>query len=175
MKSLLKKCLLILTLISVVGLVSIYWFKPPYLYAYLRWLPTLTQGTPTEQSLVNPLAGQRFADTWHGPRGFGRKHEGVDIFAKRGTPIRSTTAGVVVKVGQNKLGGKVVSVMNGRTVHYYAHLEDYGEVKRHQWIEQGHIIGTVGDSGNAKGTPPHLHYGIYTPTGAINPFPLIKQ
>ncbi|MDG6372191.1 M23 family metallopeptidase [Glaesserella parasuis] len=65
--------------------------------------------------------------------------------------------------------------MTGWTVHYYAHLEEYGDIKRHQWIEQGAVIGTVGDSGNAKGTPPHLHYGIYTPTGAVNPYPLIKQ
>lgn len=153
----------------------IYLFKPPYFYAYARWLPTLLQGTPTEQSLPNPVPNQRFADTWHGMRSGGRKHEGVDIFAKRGTPIYSTTSGVVVKVRQNKLGGKVVSVMTGRTVHYYAHLEEYGDIKRHQWIEQGTVIGTVGDSGNAKGTPPHLHYGIYTPTGAVNPYPLIKQ
>ncbi|MDG6331381.1 M23 family metallopeptidase [Glaesserella parasuis] len=125
----------------------IYLFKPPYFYAYARWLPTLLQGTPTEQSLPNPVPNQRFADTWHGMR----------------------------SGGQNKLGGKVVSVMTGWTVHYYAHLEEYGDIKRHQWIEQGAVIGTVGDSGNAKGTPPHLHYGIYTPTGAVNPYPLIKQ
>lgn len=166
-----------LLLFAIFGLfiIAVYTFKPPYFYAYARWIPTLLQGTPTAQSLPNPLPGQRFADTWHGARSGGRKHEGVDIFAKRGTPIRSTTSGVVVKVGTNTLGGKIVSVMTGRTVHYYAHLEDYGEVKRHQWIEQGTVIGTVGDSGNAKGTPPHLHYGIYTPTGAVNPYPLIKQ
>lgn len=170
-----KKILFFLTALFGVFILAIYLFKPPYFYAYLRWFPTLMEESPSEQSLSNPLPGQRFADTWMAARGWGRKHEGVDIFAKRGTPIQSTTSGVVVKVGENKLGGRVVSVMTGRTVHYYAHLEEFGEVKRHQWIEKGHIIGTVGDSGNAKGTPPHLHYGIYTPTGAINPYPLIKQ
>lgn len=175
MRKMLKKIVLSVFVLCGIVSVAVYLFKPPYFYAYARWLPTLLDGVPSEQSLPNPVVGQRFADTWHGARSGGRKHEGVDIFAKRGTPIRSTTGGVVVKVGQNPLGGKVVSVMTGRTVHYYAHLEDYGNIQRHQWIEQGTVIGTVGDSGNAKGTPPHLHYGIYTPTGAINPFPLIKQ
>ncbi|MFA9487897.1 MULTISPECIES: M23 family metallopeptidase [unclassified Mannheimia] len=169
-----KKCLIGIIVIFMV-FISIEHFKIPYLYDYLRWIPTLQQGIPTEKSLPNPVAGQRFIDSWHSPRSGGRKHEGVDIFAPRGTPIRSTTSGLVVRISTNKLGGKVVSIMTGRTVHYYAHLEDYGNISRHQWIEQGEIIGTVGDSGNAKGTPPHLHYGIYTPSGAINPYPLIKQ
>lgn len=170
----LKKCLIgiVVLLITLIGIEQ---FKVPYLYDYLRWIPTLKQGIPTKQSLPNPIAGQRFIDSWHSPRSGGRKHEGVDIFAPRGTPIRSTTSGVVVRIGTNRLGGKVVSVMTGRTVHYYAHLEDYGNISRHRWIEQGEIIGTVGDSGNARGSPPHLHYGIYTPSGAINPYPLIRQ
>lgn len=169
-----KKCLIGI-IVLFMAFISIEHFKIPYLYDYLRWIPTLKQGIPTEQSLPNPVAGQHFIDSWHSPRSGGRKHEGVDIFSPRGTPIRSTTSGLVVRIGTNRLGGKVVSVMTGRTVHYYAHLEDYGNISRHQWIEQGEIIGTVGDSGNAKGTPPHLHYGIYTPSGAINPYPLIKQ
>lgn len=170
-----RKICLTLFILPLLFIAAVYLFKPPYFYAYARWLPTLANGAPTEQSLPNPLTGQRFIDTWQAARSGGRKHEGVDIFAKRGTPIHSTTSGIIVKIGTNKLGGKFVSIMHGRTVHYYAHLEDWAELKRHQWIEQGTIIGTVGDSGNAKGTPPHLHYGIYTPTGAVNPFPLIKQ
>lgn len=163
--------LLLATLLSGIG----YGLKVPYLYPYSRWLvESLTTSSP--DFLPNPLPNQRFADTWHGPRSGGRKHEGVDIFAKRGSPIYSTTAGVVVKKGQNKLGGNVVSVLaTDGHVHYYAHLENFAAIEKHQWIEQGTILGYVGDSGNAKGTPPHLHYGIYTKTGAINPYPLIKQ
>ena len=154
-----------------------YILKVPYLYPYARWAKEsiMAEGL-TEKSLPNPLPNQRFADTWGAARSFGRKHEGVDIFAKRGTPIKSTTSGVVIKVGHNRLGGKVVSVLApNRVVHYYAHLDEFADIKRHQWIEAGTVIGTVGDTGNAKGTPPHLHYGIYTSMGAINPFPLIVQ
>nr|WP_202880333.1 M23 family metallopeptidase [Mannheimia pernigra] len=113
----LKKCLIgiVILLITLIGIEQ---FKVPYLYDYLRWIPTLKQGIPTKQSLPNPIAGQRFIDSWHSPRSGGRKHEGVDIFVPRGTPIRSTTSGVVVRIGTNRLGGKVVSVMTGRTVHY---------------------------------------------------------
>ncbi|ASK27403.1 M23 family metallopeptidase [Neisseria chenwenguii] len=129
---------------------------------------------PEPHSLPNPVPGQRFADTWNGVRIGGRRHQGVDIFAKRGTPVRSTTSGVVLKVGENRLGGKTVSIWSaGRVVHYYAHLEKYADVRRFQWVKRGEVIGYVGDSGNAKGTPPHLHYGIYTPKGAVNPYPLL--
>ena len=57
--------------------------------------------------------------------------------------------------------------------HYYAHLERYADLKMGDWVEAGSVVGYVGDSGNAKGTPTHLHYGIYANyTGynaAINP------
>lgn len=171
----LKKCILGTCVAFVFFLVAVYTFKLPYFYAYARWIPTLFQDFPTEQSLPNPVAGQRFINTWHSDRSGGRKHEGVDIFAKRGTPVRSTTSGIILKIGTSKLGGKFISIKTGRTVHYYAHFEELSDLRRHQWVEQGTILGTVGDSGNAKGTPPHLHYGIYTPTEAINPYPLIKQ
>lgn len=160
--------------IALAAFIAAYALRLPYLYPYARWAVASWHYQP--ELLPNPLPSQRFADTWGAARSFGRKHEGVDIFAKRGTPIYSNIDGVVVKVGQNKLGGNIVSVLgiDGR-VHYYAHLEEFGQIKRHQWIEKGTVIGTVGDTGNAKGTPPHLHYGIYTKTGAINPYPLIKQ
>ncbi|WP_373779023.1 M23 family metallopeptidase [Glaesserella sp.] len=174
MRKWLKPLLLLLGGMVLLGIIG-YSLKVPYLYPYSRWLVvSLTEKTP--EFLDNPLPNQRFTDTWHSPRGGGRKHEGSDIFAKRGTPIYANISGIVVKKGQNRLGGNIVSVLgvDGR-VHYYAHLEDFGDIEKHQWIDKGTIIGTVGDSGNAKGTPPHLHYGIYTKTGAVNPFLLVKQ
>ncbi|QIW16907.1 peptidase M23 [Pasteurellaceae bacterium RH1A] len=133
---------------------------------------------PTAQSLPNPVQGRSFIDTWHAPRGGGRLHEGVDIFAKRGTPIQSTTRGVVMRIGESRLGGIFVTVLGeGLMWHYYAHLDSVAEdLHRFKIIPAGHIIGYVGDTGNAKGTPPHLHYGIYEwDRTAVNPFPLVDQ
>lgn len=147
-----------------------YW-QPYWWYVKLFWEPA-----PTAQSLPNPLPGQRFSDTWGAARSQGRTHQGVDIFAKRGTPIYSTTKGVINRIGQNQLGGNIVGIVGpGGVWHYYAHLESYAEIRKNDWVEAGTVIGYVGDSGNAKGTPPHLHYGVYTRTGAVNPYPLIIQ
>ena len=57
--------------------------------------------------------------------------------------------------------------------HYYAHLDRYPDLTAGEWVNSGDVVGYVGDSGNAKGTPTHLHYGIYTAAGAINPYPLL--
>lgn len=133
---------------------------------------------PTPSTLPVPVEGVRprqLRDTWHGARSEGRRHEGIDIFAKRGTPVRSSTEGIVLRVGTNRLGGLVVWVMGpGGQRHYYAHLDSYANVEAGMRIEAGHVVGYVGDSGNAKGTPPHLHYGIYEAGGAINPYPLLR-
>ena len=130
---------------------------------------------PVPVSLPNPLPGRPLTDTWGGARSGGRTHEGIDIFAVRGTPILSTTEGVVLNVGPNNLGGRTVMVLGpGGQRHYYAHLEKYPDLERGDWVDAGDVVGYVGDSGNAKGTPPHLHYGIYTAGGAINPYPLLR-
>lgn len=133
---------------------------------------------PKPQALPVPVEGVRqraLRDTWHGARSEGRKHEGIDIFAKRGTPVLSSTEGIVTQVGTNRLGGQVVWVLGpGGQRHYYAHLEGYADVEAGMRIEAGRVLGYVGNSGNAKGTPPHLHYGVYDTGGAINPYPLLK-
>ena len=152
------------------------YFLWPLLKNAQRYAALLSAPTPTARSLPNPLPGTRFVDTWGGARSQGRTHEGVDIFAKRGTPIRATTRGIVLNVGPNTLGGRTVMLLGpGGQRHYYAHLERYPDLTRGEWIEAGTVVGYVGDSGNAKGTPPHLHYGIYTGGGAINPYPLLQQ
>lgn len=134
------------------------------------------EAPPTPQSLINPIKGQRFDDNWGAPRSGGRRHEGVDIFAKKNTPIRSTTDGIVTKIGKNRLGGKVVGIQGAGAWHYYAHLNKFARIKLYQKVKAGKVIGYVGRTGNAKTTPPHLHYGVYlTDSGAVNPYPLINQ
>lgn len=123
---------------------------------------------------VDGVAARGLRDTWGGARGEGRKHEGIDIFARRGTPVRAATEGIVVDVGVNRLGGQVVWVLGpGGQRHYYAHLERYGDIEDGERIAAGRVLGYVGTTGNAQGTPPHLHYGIYGLGGAINPYPLL--
>ena len=122
-----------------------------------------------------PVVGVRsrdLRDTWNGPRPGGRRHRGIDIFAKRNTPVRSVTPGIIATVGTNRLGGRIVRVFGpGGEWHYYAHLERFGAITPGQVVAPGTILGYVGDSGNAKGTPPHLHYGIYRMLGgAMNPY-----
>lgn len=133
------------------------------------------------QQLPMPVEGiqpKQISNTWGAARGQGRKHEGIDIFAKRGTPVLSTTQGIVAKVGLNSLGGKVVWVIGpDLSRHYYAHLNDYApQISVGDWVEQGTVLGYVGNTGNAQNTPPHLHYGIYlSGQGAVNPYPFLRH
>ena len=99
-----------------------------------------------------------------------RKHEGVDIFNKKGTPILAVEDGKIARVGTNHLGGKVVWQrlgMFGQSI-YYAHLDSQA-VSTGQTVKKGDIVGFMGNTGNAKTTPSHLHFGIYTGSGAIDP------
>lgn len=133
-----------------------------------------------DQKLEMPVQGvskNQVADSWHVPREGDRLHEGQDIFAKRGTPVLSATDGYVVRIGENDLGGQTVSVVGaGGRIYYYAHLDSYAPnlaVGDHVTTET--ILGYVGTTGNAAGTPPHLHFGVYTSAGAMNPLPLFED
>jgi peptidoglycan LD-endopeptidase LytH len=130
---------------------------------------------PAPVALPVPVEGvvpEDLADTWGAARSEGRSHEGIDIFAPRGTQVLATTEGLVVRRTWNRLGGRTISILGpGGQSHYYAHLEGYDDPAVGDWVEAGEVIGYVGDSGNAQGTPPHLHYGIYAGGGAVNPYP----
>lgn len=115
---------------------------------------------------------RQLVDTWGGIRSGNRRHEGIDIMARRGTPVVSATRGIVSRVGQNGLGGNVVwTVGPSGERHYYAHLDSVASISEGQEVMIGDTLGFVGTTGNARGTPPHLHYGIYHDSGAINPYP----
>lgn len=93
----------------------------------------------------------------------GHKHKGIDIFAKAGTPVISSTKGIVVYTGVFKLGGNIVLIMDPHLrYHYYAHLSEIGTHK-FGIVEIGEEIGKVGNTGNAIHTPSHLHYSISNP------------
>ncbi len=99
---------------------------------------------------------------WYYPWGKSVTHKGVDIFAKEGTTVGSSTSGLVIYCGQLKMGGNVVFVLGPKwRIHYYAHLQEI-KTSVGSWVNKGGIIGTVGTSGNAVGKSPHLHYSIVT-------------
>jgi murein DD-endopeptidase MepM/ murein hydrolase activator NlpD len=99
---------------------------------------------------------------WFRPWGKSGVHKGIDIFAKKGTPVIAACSGVVVSAESNDNGGNVVSILGPKwRIHYYAHMKSL-EVRCGEFIEQGLEIGTVGTTGNAAGKAPHLHYAIIT-------------
>lgn len=106
-----------------------------------------------------------------------RSHHGIDIFARRGTPVLATSAGTVNRVDVTNLGGKVVwlrdPVRNANI--YFAHL-DSQYVSNGDRVEVGDTIGFVGNTGNARTTPPHLHFGVYRRgEGPVDPAPFVTQ
>lgn len=107
--------------------------------------------------------------------GGARRHEGIDIFAPRGTPVIAAEAGFVTRVGDTPRGGKNVWVRGDQRSFYYAHLDSIA-VSIGNRVTRGEILGTVGNTGNAVTTNPHLHFGIYkSGQGAIDPLPLVGR
>ncbi len=135
---------------------------------------------PPDTDLLMPIKEvktSQIANTWHAPRAGGRLHEGQDIFAAKDTPIYSATVGYILRIGENDLGGHTVSVVGtGGRVYYYAHLDSYAvRIVEGDYVDTETVLGYVGTTGNAKGGPPHLHFGVYTRQGAIDPLPLLED
>jgi murein DD-endopeptidase MepM/ murein hydrolase activator NlpD len=147
------------------------------LVLYVRVAQLYTQEPPQKIVMPVPVSRTQVANTWHAPRGGNRLHEGQDIFAPRGTPAYSATGGYIYNIGENRLGGQTVSVIGaGGRVYYYAHFDSYASgIAEGDYVTPETVLGYVGTTGNAQGTPPHLHFGIYTATGAINPLPLLTD
>ncbi|WP_286171874.1 M23 family metallopeptidase [Gracilibacillus phocaeensis] len=129
-----------------------------------------------------------YRSTWGDARGFGgrRIHEGTDIFASYGTPVRATTYGVVELKGWNKYGGWRIGIRDiYNRYHYFAHLNGFAEgLEMGDIVEAGQTIGSVGSTGyGPPGTagkfPPHLHYGMYKDNGktewSFDPYPHLKR
>lgn len=137
-----KKTLLLILTITVIGLIIPENFKMPVVGA-----------------TTNSYNPESF---WYYPWGKSGTHKGVDIFAKSGTPVISSTNGLVVYCGQISMGGNVIAVLGPKwRIHYYAHLDTI-KTSTFSFVGHNDTIGKVGTSGNAKGKPPHLHYTIST-------------
>jgi len=129
-----------------------------------------------------------YRSTWGAARGWGgrRIHEGTDIFAGYGVPVRSTNYGIIEVIGWNRFGGWRIGIRDLNNVyHYYAHLSGFDKKwKAGDIVEPGDVVGWVGSSGYGKpGTqgkfPPHLHYGLYKDNGftdwSFDPYPSLRQ
>ena len=114
-----------------------------------------------------------FVDTWGAPRSGGRTHQGVDILAGRGTPVRAIHEGDLFRVDRGGLGGLYIWLRSPwGDEYYYAHLDGFGPgIRSSVQVSQGDLIGYVGTSGNSPDYIPHLHFEYHPGGGrAINPY-----
>lgn len=129
---------------------------------------------PTGKSWVCPVQDAWFMNDWGFPRGGGtRYHEGNDLFASRGAPVRAPVGGTVEFI-TGTIGGLQFRLMGSDGVVYIGtHMDRFGKEGK---VSAGDVIGYVGNSGNAKGTRTHLHFGMYFKGTVVNPYPtLIKH
>ena len=131
-----------------------------------------TDSTVALSAMACPVAGDSsFSDSWGDARSGGRRHEGVDMAADRGTPIVATLAGFA-EFKNTGAGGKSVwlTTADGDKF-FYAHLDEWEGESRD--VDLGEVIGYVGSTGNAGG--PHLHFEVRPGGEAINPYPPTAQ
>jgi murein DD-endopeptidase MepM/ murein hydrolase activator NlpD len=134
----------------------------------------------TGSGLTFPVDGvvpERVADTFGASRDNGqRTHDGVDIFAPKGTPALAAADGVITRTNDGGLGGRAVWLHDPAldVTYYYAHLDRW-TVRAGQRVSAGQTIGLVGNTGNASSGSPHLHFGVYRADGqATDPMPYLN-
>jgi murein DD-endopeptidase MepM/ murein hydrolase activator NlpD len=126
-------------------------------------------------SWMCPVQGPHaFSNDWHQPRSGGRLHQGNDILAPRGTPVVASVNGSV-SPNSNGLGGLAYFLKGDDGITYYgAHLDSYAGISGR--VSMGTVIGRVGDSGDARGGPTHLHFEMHPGGGgAVNPYPTLTK
>lgn len=141
-------------------------------------LPSLTEEFGIDVG-VFPVAELRkpFKNDWNDPRSGGRRHQGTDLLAQIGVPLMAIEDGTHERTTQGGLGGLSVYLLGDSGArYYYAHLDEAEDFVEGQRVHAGQVIGTVGDSGNAKGSPHlHLQWAPDGETGWANPYPLLAE
>ena len=128
-----------------------------------------------------PVVGVRtynLSDSWHDPRdGGARLHKGIDIFAPKGTEVVAVVDGIISYIGVQPKGGNCLwlTTESGSSF-YYAHLDRWaGGLYEGMEVQAGDLLGYVGNTGNAKYTPSHLHFGVNQNDEMVNPYPLLTK
>jgi len=141
----------------------------------------LSGGTPiiNTDGYCFPVGGKySYCDTWLAPRDGGRrKHYGCDVFAKRGTYLYAIYDGVISKKYSGGLGGLSlwINTDDGKR-YFYTHLNGFAPgIEKGVEVKAGQVVGYMGNSGNARTTPCHLHLGIKVNGTWVNPYPVLKQ
>jgi peptidoglycan LD-endopeptidase LytH len=172
----LRRIVVTLTVLAVLGIAGATVLRPAITRLVFVYHLSIDDPPARLPSPIASVAPGRMVDTWRAPRPGGRRHEGIDIFAPKSTPVLSTTRGIVTRVGSNTLGGQVVWVLGpGMEAHYYAHLDRFADIHPGDIVNAGDVLGFVGRTGNAAGTPFHLHYGVYRSGRAENPYPRLAN
>ena len=130
-----------------------------------------------EGGMVCPQAQPRsFTDTWGAPRSGGRSHQGTDFFGARGGPVYAITDGTIMWTRYGDMAGYWLSLRGDDGHQYwYLHLQDF-VAQPGQRVSAGELIAHNGDTGNAQGTSPHIHFEYHPGGGgAVNPYPLLKS
>jgi peptidoglycan LD-endopeptidase LytH len=137
-------------------------------------VPTQAGAGPQAEPTVFlcPLSGSNFSNDWGQPRSGGRRHEGTDMLAPRGTPIVASAAGVVRRSSSTSGGLTFNLTANDGFTYVGMHLSAYGGTEGP--VAAGDLVGYVGDSGNAKGTN-HLHFEIQVGKRKLNPFATLRR
>ena len=132
-------------------------------------------------SLFMPVVGVQADDlynSWGDSRDGGRRrHKGIDIFAPKGTGIVAVADGIVSYIGEQPKGGLCLwlTTEDGRSF-YYAHLDRWAAgLFEGMEVSRGDLLGYVGNTGNAKTTPPHLHFAVNDNDEMVNPYPILTK
>jgi peptidoglycan LD-endopeptidase LytH len=121
-----------------------------------------------------PVAGPfSFIDSWGAPRA-GHTHQGVDMMAAYGTPVVAIVSGAITFAAFDGSGGNMI-FLSGDDGNAYWYMHNQENLVTGGNVSVGQQIATVGDTGNAAGTP-HLHFEYHPGGGAaVNPYPLVAS
>ena len=121
-----------------------------------------------------PVAGPTsFIDSWGAPRS-GHTHQGVDMMGSYGTPLVAVTSGTITYAAYDGSGGNMI-FLSGDDGNAYWYMHNQENLVTGGHVQAGQQIATLGDTGNAAGTP-HLHFEYHPGGGAaVNPYPLVAS